>query len=146
MEMNYFVVLFMIIVSVIHSAPIKVNDALSYLKLNGYIQCDDELCSEIAVSEALRDFQNRSGLPVTGILDDRTKALMSQQPCDIKEESLVFSHGIELSRKIKIKSFSKLISAKKICEKESNRMTEQQDTILASSNQQKALSNKPLSW
>jgi hypothetical protein len=71
--------------ALVHSVPTDVEEALKYLEFYGYIECDDKSCSNIVLSEALRNFQNKSGLAVTGLLDDRTKAMMSTPRCGVKE-------------------------------------------------------------
>lgn len=81
-----------VVINVVYSAPITKNNVLTYLKTYGYIECEDKSCSSIILAEALRDFQKRSALPITGVLDDATKKLMEKPRCGVKEKPLS-AHG-----------------------------------------------------
>jgi Putative peptidoglycan binding domain len=56
------------------------NEAIKFLTRNGYLQSGSKDQRDSAVS-ALKQFQARHKLPVTGLLTKSTKALMSGRKC-----------------------------------------------------------------
>ncbi|KAK5968178.1 Peptidoglycan binding domain protein [Trichostrongylus colubriformis] len=63
-------------------------DEISYLQQFGYLTtsgAESQLTAE-AITSALKRFQRMFGLPQTGIMDERTAALMAKPRCGVKDE------------------------------------------------------------
>lgn len=86
-DLLYF--LLIVCVYIVYSEPITNDNVLTYLKTYGYIQCRDDVCSNIVLSDALRDYQDRTGLPVTGLLDKETKTSMERPRCGVQEKPVI---------------------------------------------------------
>jgi hypothetical protein len=88
METSLVFLLLINIVTIVHSEPLKVDHTLSYVKVCGYIQCDGKSCSNIVLPKTLQDFENFSGLAVSGVLEDEIEELMSRPRRAVTGKSL----------------------------------------------------------
>ncbi|KAK6053111.1 peptidoglycan binding domain protein [Cooperia oncophora] len=65
---------------------------ISYLQQFGYLTttggAESQLTAE-AITIALKRFQRMFGLPQTGMLDERTAALMAKPRCGVKDEPII---------------------------------------------------------
>ncbi|PIO61450.1 peptidoglycan binding domain protein, partial [Teladorsagia circumcincta] len=64
---------------------------VSYLRQFGYLTtsgAESQLTTE-AISSALKRFQRMFGLPQTGVMDERTAALMAKPRCGVKDEPIL---------------------------------------------------------